>query len=394
MVKIGLENLRDHHSDTFKKMDALDGKRLGLLANPASVDRHFTHAKSIIQDLYPGQLTALFSPQHGFHAEKQDNMIESDHGRDPELGIPIFSLYSATRIPTPEMFHSIDTLLIDIQDVGTRVYTFIYTISYCLEMAARLGKKVVILDRPNPVGGRQVEGNCLEMDQASFVGRFPIPMRHGLTVGEISKFFNQRFQLGCDLTLVPMEGWKRDMYWQETGLPWIPPSPNLPTPLSAMVYPGQVIFEGTNVSEGRGTTLPFEQFGAPFMDPPALSHWLEGKIQGAHLRQVQFEPTSGKWANQVCRGFHIHVTDPKRFNSYESSLLFMQGIMALHPEDFEFKQPPYEYEYHKLPMDLILGSKGLRQKIQAQESMEKLSREWMTDLDAFKTETKGYHLYD
>ena len=219
-------------------------------------------------------------------------------------------------------------------------------------------------------------------------------MRHGLTVGEISQFFNHAFQLGCDLTVLPMEGWERNMYWQDTKLPWIPPSPNLPTPLSCMVYPGQVIFEGTNISEGRGTTLPFEQFGAPFIDSQALSQWLGDKICGAHLRKVQFEPTSGKWANEVCNGFHIHVTDPDIFNSYESSLLLMQGIMALHPEDFKFKQPPYEYEYHQMPIDLILGDKDLRENIQAQTPIKELSQGWMTELDGFQAKVKGYYLYE
>ena len=251
--------------DTLKHTPVPDlkGKRLGLLANPASVDSSFCHAKTLIRQHYPGQLTALFSPQHGFHAEKQDNMIESDHGRDPELGIPIYSLYSETRIPTPEMFDDIDALLVDIQDVGTRVYTFIYTISHCMETAAKTGKQVVILDRPNPIGGKQVEGNILEEGFTSFVGRFPIPMRHGLTVGEIASLFNREFNINCDLKVIPMEGWQREMYWEETGLPWIPPSPNLPTPLSCVVYPGQVIWEGSLLSEGRGTPCPLNNSAPP-----------------------------------------------------------------------------------------------------------------------------------
>ena len=230
-VTTGLENLIAHPPEYLK------GKRLGLLSNPASVDRHFHHASSLIHHFFPGQLKALFSPQHGFYAEKQDNMIESVHFMEPELNIPVYSLYHDTRIPTKEMFDLIDVLLVDIQDVGTRVYTFIYTVSFCLEKAAELNKQVVILDRPNPIGGIQVEGNLLLNKFASFVGRFPIPMRHGLTIGEISQFFNREFHLGCDLSIIPMTGWERQMYWQDTQLFWIPPSPNLPTPQSCMVYP-------------------------------------------------------------------------------------------------------------------------------------------------------------
>ncbi|MCK5350007.1 MAG: DUF1343 domain-containing protein, partial [Desulfobacula sp.] len=286
-VTLGLENL------IADPPEHLRGKRLGLLSNPASVDGQFNHASRLIHHFFPGQLKVLFSPQHGFFAEKQDNMIESGHIMEPELNIPVYSLYYDTRIPTRKMFDRIDILLVDIQDVGTRVYTFIYTVSFCLEIAAALKKQVIILDRPNPIGGTQVEGNILSKRYASFVGRFPVPMRHGLTIGEILQFFNQKFQMGCDLTVIPMTGWKRQMVWQDTGLSWIAPSPNLPTPQSCMVYPGQVIFEGTNISEGRGTTLPFEQFGAPFLNTKKIKIEADEMIKGACLRPVNFEPTSG-----------------------------------------------------------------------------------------------------
>lgn len=374
--------------------DCLKQGRLGLLANPASVTTDFTHARDILNRLFPGRLRALFSPQHGFFAEKQDNMIESAHGQDPELGIPVFSLYSETRIPTPEMFDPIDTLVVDIQDVGTRVYTFIYTVSYCMEVAARQGKSVVILDRPNPIGGIQVEGNVLEPETASFVGRFPIPMRHGMTVGEISRYINQTCRIGCDLTVVPMKGWKREMYWQDTGRAWVPPSPNLPTPLSAMVYPGQVIFEGTNVSEARGTTLPFEQFGAPYVHARAMQRRLDDTIPGICLRPVCFEPTSGKWANTVCRGFHIHVIRPDLYKPYLSSLIFMQEILKAHPDNFQFKAPPYEYEFERLPMDLILGSTGLRKALASSIDPRELEQTWQAELDQFIKESTPFYLYE
>ena len=388
LIRTGLETLYT------AKPDCLKDRRLGLLANPASVDHTFTHAKDVINALFPGQLKALFSPQHGFFAEKQDNMIESGHAWDPELDIPVFSLYSDTRIPTPDMFAPIDTLIIDIQDVGTRVYTFIYTISYCLETAAALGKSVVILDRPNPVGGTQVEGNMLEPDCASFVGRFPIPMRHGLTVGEISQYFNDAFDIGCDLTIIQMDGWKRDMYWQDTGLAWIAPSPNLPTPFSAMVYPGQVIFEGTNISEARGTALPFEQFGAPYVDALAIKQRIGNSLPGIFLRPVCFEPTSGKWAKQVCRGFHIHITDRQAYKPYLSALVFVQQILKSHPDDFKFKTPPYEYEYERLPMDLILGSTSVRKALEDTADIRDIEQTWQKKLDRFKQESERFYLYE
>ncbi len=387
-VRFGLENLIADPPAYLK------GKKLGLLCNPASIDSKFNHAFQSVHKHFPGQLKALFSPQHGFYAEKQDNMIESDHFTEPELNLPVYSLYGETRIPTEKMFENIDVLLVDIQDVGTRVYTFIYTISYCLEVSAATGRQVVILDRPNPIGGLQVEGNILENEYTSFVGRFPIPMRHGLTIGEICRFFNQEFNIGCDLRVIPMTGWKRKMYWEQTGRVWIPPSPNVPTVLSCMVYPGQVILEGTNISEGRGTTLPFEQFGAPFMDSKAIRADVQPKIQGAHLRVVNFEPTSGKWSGQVCRGFHIHVTEPDIFQPYITSLLLVQAIIKHHGKTFEFKQPPYEYEFEKLPMDLILGSKNLRKDVASGEDLLDISKGWEKDINTFISTSGKFHLYD
>ena len=387
-VTIGLEKL------ITDPPEYLVGKRLGLLSNPASVDGRFTHASELIHHFFPGQLKALFSPQHGFYAEKQDNMIESGHFMEPQLNIPVYSLYNDTRIPTQKMFDQIDVLLIDIQDVGTRVYTFIYTVAYCLEKAAKLKKQVVILDRPNPIGGTQIEGNILSKDYASFVGRFPIPMRHGLTIGEISQFFNQEFQIGCNLTIIPMNGWKRQMYWQDTELSWIAPSPNLPTPKSCMVYPGQVIFEGTNISEGRGTTLPFELFGAPFLDTKKIKAEADELIKGAFLRPVNFEPTSGKWQGNICKGFQIHVTSKKEFKPYFSSLILMQLIIKHHKNDFKFKNPPYEYEFERMPMDLILGSKTLRKRLTNLEDINLLSDQWQDELKQFKSLSGKYYLYE
>ncbi len=387
-VITGLANLILHSHKWIR------GSRIGLLCNPASIDNQYRHAKHLLNQAFPGQLTALFSPQHGIFAEKQDNMIESPHAIDKDLGIPVFSLYGETRIPTPEMFAQIDLLIIDLLDVGTRVYTFTSTLSYCLETAAKLQKRVLVLDRPNPVGGIQIEGNCLSPDLSSFVGRYPIPMRHGLTMGEYAAYINETFHINCSIDIIPMSGWDRRMYFQDTGLPWVLPSPNLPTPNAALVYPGQVIWEGTNISEGRGTTLPFEQFGAPFINIDQLISFMGGlSIPGAILRPVAFEPTSNKWAGQVCQGFQIHVIDPYRFSPYRTSLKLLQGIIHLHKDRFQWKSPPYEYEWEKLPFDLIIGSSVLRRQLENLEDMADIEKGWTDELAEYGYTAAKFHLY-
>jgi len=363
----------------------IGGRRLGLLANPASCDRRFNHAKDLIAKHFPNQLKAIFSPQHGFFADKQDNMVESDHCTDPSLGIPVFSLYGVTRIPTAAMLDAFDVLLVDLQDAGTRVYTFIYTMANCMEAARHRGKTVAVLDRPNPVGGVPIEGNVLDPEFSSFVGRYPIPMRHGLTIGEMARLFNEHFGIGCDLHVVPMIGWQRGMRFADTGLPWVAPSPNLPTPVSALVYPGQVIWEGTNVSEGRGTTQPFEIFGAPYIDPAKVRAALDPSApEGVILRPLAFEPTFNKWQGQLCRGFQIHVTDPDGYRPYRTSLALLQAVMAVHPDQFQWKPPPYEYEFEKLPIDLILGDGRLRQRLENGEALDALETSWAEDLGHFE----------
>jgi uncharacterized protein YbbC (DUF1343 family) len=387
-VTSGLENLIIHTHEWIQ------GNRIALLCNPASVDSRYRHAKHLLDRAFPEQLTALFSPQHGIFAEKQDNMIESPHAVDPHLNIPVFSLYGETRAPTPEMFEHIDLLIIDLLDVGTRVYTFTSTLSYCLETAAKLNKRVLILDRPNPLGGLQVEGNCLLPQLSSFVGRYPIRMRHGLTIGEYAAYINDTFQIHCSLDIIPMCGWNRRMYFQDTGLPWVLPSPNLPTPHSAIVYPGQVIWEGTNISEGRGTTLPFEQFGAPFIDIDKLLSFMgSDHIPGAILRPVAFEPTSNKWAGQVCYGFQIHVTDPYRFLPYQTSLKLLQGIIHHHKDQFRWKSPPYEYEWEKLPIDMIIGSSIIRQQLESLDNLAFIEKGWKNELAEYETAIAKFHLY-
>ena len=387
-VKTGLENLKENPPKDFKDL------RLGLLCNPSSVDREFVHARTVIDRLWPGRLKALYSPQHGFYAEKQDNMVESGHMLDPRLNIPVFSLYGETRKPTREMFDPIDLLIVDLIDAGTRVYTFAATVSYCLEAAKKFGKKFLVLDRPDPVGGTMVEGPVLKPDCASFVGLHPIPMRHGLTMGELARLFNERFGIGADLEIVPMAGWRRNMFFKDTGLAWTAPSPNLPTPESALVYPGQVIWEGTNVSEARGTTQPFEMFGAPFIDPEKILRFLGPDFpRGAILREVAFEPTANKWQGQTCRGFQIHVTEPEHFLSFETSLTLLQAILIIHKDGFQWKSPPYEYEFDKCPMDLILGDASVRPALEAGTPVEELKRSWQAELDEFEESRREFFLY-
>jgi uncharacterized protein YbbC (DUF1343 family) len=388
-VRTGLEQLLADPPAWIK------GRRLGLLCNPASVDRRFRHARDLLAQRFPGALSTLFSPQHGFFAEKQDNMIESADMTDPVLGLPVFSLYGTTRIPSPEMFSGIDVLLVDLQDVGTRVYTFISTLSHCMETARDCGKPVVVLDRPNPVGGAAVEGNLLAAECSSFVGRYPMPMRHGLTMGELARVFNTRFGIGCELEVVRMAGWKRAMLFGDTGLPWVAPSPNLPTPVAALVYPGQVLWEGTNLSEGRGTTQPFELFGAPFLDTVRLLADLgEPPVAGAVLRPAVFEPTSNKWRGQRCAGFQIHPTDPQRYAPYAATLRLMQAIRRRHPREFAWRPPPYEYEHETMPIDLLIGDRSIRQRLEDLEPIERIEASWRGPLEEFKAMSREHYLYN
>ncbi len=370
------------------------GRRVGLLCNPASVAGNLQHA-SIALGRHPKiELTALFSPQHGFLSEKQDNMVESADGVHPALGIPVFSLYSKTRVPTEAMFDPIDALVVDLQDVGTRVYTFVTTMAYCMEAAARLGREVVVLDRPNPIGGLQVEGNCLVPAFSSFVGKYPIPMRHGMTVAELARMFNERFGIGCRLSVVAMQGWRRDMVFSDTGLPWIAPSPNMPSPATAAVYPGQVAWEGTNVSEGRGTTQPFEIFGAPFIDPEAVAELLPGSaLSGVVLRPTAFEPTFHKWEGVTCRGFQLHPQSRRAFRPCRTTLALLWAVRTLYPDRFEWKPPPYEYEYEKMPVDLIFGDDRIRRRIDGGLPLEAVSRGWDEEEAEFDRLRRPYLLY-
>jgi uncharacterized protein YbbC (DUF1343 family) len=388
MLQVGLERVVRDGAMSFS------GQRIGYLSNQASTTREFVHGRVLLQQKYGDRLTCLFSPQHGFFSEKQDNMIESDHTVDAVTGLPIYSLYGEHRRPTAEMFEHLDVLLIDLIDVGTRVYTFLYTMAYCMEMAAQLGKKVVVLDRPNPIGGEKIEGNLLRSDCSSFVGLYSLPMRHGLTFAELALLINQEFGIGAELEVVKLKGWRRAMLFRDTGFPWVCPSPNMPTPETALVYPGQVIWEGTNVSEGRGTTLPFEFVGAPYWGHSAMIRMLDKtELPGCCLRPIVFEPTSGKWAGESCYGFQIHVTNSRTFLPYRTSLALLQAAILLYPEQFHYKQPPYEYEFERLPMDLILGDREVRSQLEKGRAVLEIEKSWQGELQAFDQTRKKYFLY-
>jgi uncharacterized protein YbbC (DUF1343 family) len=368
-VRLGLTRLLS--DPDFQRL--LRGRRVGLVGHEASVDERCRGAVDLLlaaQEPLGFRLTALFSPQHGFWGQDQDNMVETGHGRFK--GIPLHSLYSETRKPTPAMLAEVDTLVVDLQDVGTRIYTFAYTMSLAMEAAAELGKEVVVLDRPNPIGGETVQGIVLDPAYRSFVGFYPMPTRHGMTMAELARWMNDSQQLGrglrCTLHVVTMEGWQRPMYWADTGLVFVMPSPNMPTADSAHTFPGFVYFEGTNVSEGRGTTRPLEQCGAPFIDPEALLSYLGGAwpgwCAGAWPRATGFLPTFQKHAGTVCLGVFLHPHDRAAFNPARAGLALMRGIAHLWPDQFRWKQPPYEYEHEKLPIDVIAGGPWVREWVE------------------------------
>lgn len=387
-VLTGLDIFRDEYWHRLKN------HRLGLLSNQASLDQQLIPAKMVIAQRLPGQLKALFGPQHGHRGEDQDNMVETDHMMDEDLNIPVFSLYAQNRRPLPEMLDPIDTLIIDLQDVGTRVYTFASTMLNCLKAAAECGKRVVVFDRPNPLGGDRVEGNLLKEDLFSFVGPFRYPMRHGLTMAEMARMFQDQYKLKVDLDIVPLKGWRREMLWVHTGLRWIMPSPNMPLPETAYVYPGQVIWEGTNVSEGRGTCRPFEISGAPFLDTQKILGALSPEVlQGCHLQEMSFRPTFHKWGGEICKGFMIHILDPLKYAPYFTSLALLRAVMKVHGGQFQWKPPPYEYEFEKMPIDLILGDSELRHDIESGKDLWEMKNARLSDADEFMEWRKPYLIY-
>ena len=381
-------------SERLLASDMLAGRRVGVVSNPASVDGAFRHGADRIAAPPGATRAALVGPQHGFHADVQDNMVETAHARHPRLGVPIHSLYSDTREPTAEMLDGLDVLVVDLQDVGTRVYTYIYTMANCLRAARRRGLPVVVCDRPNPIGGEAVEGPVLDPAFASFVGQFPIPLRHGLTIGELARLFNDRFGIGAELEVIPLEGWSRSMYHDDAGAPWVIPSPNLPTLDSAIVYPGMVLLEGTLLSEGRGTTRPFELAGAPGIHPERLAGILNALgLPGAHFRPATFEPTFQKHAGHPCGGCQVHVTDRRAFRSVLAGVAVIAACREALGDRFGWRDPPYEYEHDKMPIDILAGTPTLRRHLAAGRTAADIAAEWEPDLTAFDALRRDVLLY-
>lgn len=387
-VLTGLDNLERLWPKDFKSA------RVGLVAHPASVNRRLEHAVDIFRRSRKFRLSCLFGPQHGIYGQTQDNMVEWDGFRDPATGLPVYSLYGKTRKPLPDMLSDIDVLVIDLQDVGSRYYTFIWTLELCMQACKENGKAVLVLDRPNPIAGSETEGPVLDPEYSSFVGLRPLPVRHGMTIAEIAMYLRGGFHPGLDLRVIPMQGWKRKMWFDETGLPWVMPSPNMPTLDTAIVYPGMCLLEGTNISEGRGTTRPFEIFGAPFIHPETLVNVLkEFRLPGVVFRPLFFEPTFQKHAKTICGGAQIHVTDRKRFLPFKTGVAVLKAIHNTYPRDFAWKKPPYEYEEIKLPIDILSGTDRLRKDIESWKGLDEMQEWWNQETKRFEKTRKKYLLY-
>jgi uncharacterized protein YbbC (DUF1343 family) len=387
-VKVGLETLLEGEATKLR------GATVGLICNQASVNHGFRHAADLLYEHPNVELRALFGPQHGIRGDVQDNMIETDHTVDRETGLPIHSLYSETREPTEAMLAELNIIVFDMQDVGCRIYTFAYTMANCMVAARKFGKKVIVCDRPNPINGSDVAGNVLEPEQASFVGQFAIPTRHGMTLGELARLFNEHFEIGCDLEVVKMEGWSRNLWHDETDAPWVMPSPNIPTVDSATVFPGTVHFEGTQLSEGRGTTRPFELVGAPYVNPEKFAQRLNDlSLKGVFFRSCIFRPTFQKHAGVSCGGVQIHVTNRSEFEPVFAGLAMVKAAYDLYPADFRWKEPPYEYVYDRNPFDVIAGTSSIRQAFEQGSSLEDIRASWQTDLEEFIQIRERYLLY-
>jgi uncharacterized protein YbbC (DUF1343 family) len=371
----------------------LRGRTVGLLCHQASVTRGLRHAARAIGSVRGVKLGRLFAPEHGLTGAAQDHASIGAE-RDPLTGLPVVSLYGKRLAPDPRALEGLDALVVDLQDVGARYYTFIWTMALAVRAAAGAGLPVIVLDRPNPLGGETLEGNMPDPTFASFVGLYPLATRHGMTIGELAGYLNDTHGFGCDLTVVPMLGWKRVMRWEDTGLPWVAPSPNMPTPDTARVYPGGCLVEGTNLSEGRGTTRPFEWIGAPFLDGARLERALtRRRLPGARFRAIGFEPAFHKWKGQRCGGVQVHVTDPARFKPVATYIALLAEARRQAPRRFRWRKPPYEFERRKLPIDLLGGGPAIRRTIEGGATLARIEASWRRDLTRFARARRPFLLY-
>lgn len=392
-VVTGLEVLTKDHD-----LQAKFNGSVALLCHNASVDSGCTHAASRFREMFGSRFTKLFGPQHGFSTDAQDNMIETDHFIHPYFNIPVYSLYSETRVPTDEMLEGIDHFFIDLQDIGCRMYTYIYTLTLLLEKCTGRDIQIIVLDRPNPLNGIDIEGNILDTEFTSFIGRHPIPVRHGMTIGEVA-LMHQNLWAGAkvDLKVIKMHNWNREMFFEDTKLPWLLPSPNIARAESALTFPATVIFEGTQLSEGRGTSQPLEIIGHPKIEPFSLySDHLAGVVEnsgleGFVLRPITFLPTFQKHSDVVCGGFQIHITNKKTFRPWRTGQLVLRELYHHLGDDFKWKEPPYEYDYEHKPIDIINGSDKLRHWAENNGSIEML--EALEELDGYQHQLNEVKIY-
>ncbi|MGG0836945.1 DUF1343 domain-containing protein [Bacillus paralicheniformis] len=369
----------------MKKQSILKGKRVGLITNPTGVNSALISSIDLLHQAPGIELTALYGPEHGVRGDAQAG-DKVDSYVDEKTGLPVYSLYGDTRKPTPEMLKNVDVLLFDIQDVGTRFYTYMYTMAYAMEAAKENGIPFIVLDRPNPQNGLKVEGPVLDSDYSSFVGMYPIPLKHGMTAGELAKLFNDEFNIGADLTVIKMKGWKRQMFFEDTGLPFVLPSPNMPTPDTGIVYPGTGLIEGTNMSEGRGTTKPFELIGAPYMKSTELAEKLNGlKLPGVRFRAASFTPTFSKHQNKLCHGVELYVTNRSAFKSVNTGISIIKTVHDLYPDDFEF-----------LPsgnFNRLIGNGWVKTMIEQGASIDEIVKKYEAEQKRFMNIRKKYLLY-
>jgi len=372
------------------RLDLIKGKHVGLITNPTGVDQNLNSDVDVLFHHPDVHLVALYGPEHGVRGSEQAGDYVPYY-IDEETGLPVYSLYGKTQKPTPDMLKNVDVLLFDIQDVGTRFYTYIYTMALAMQAAAENGIPFIVLDRPNPIGGDKVEGPVLDPAYASFVGMYPIPLRHGMTVGELAELFNREFHIGADLTVVKMKGWKRSMLYDETSLQWVLPSPNMPTLDTALVYPGAALIEGTNVSEGRGTTRPFELIGAPFINGMRLADKLNDlHLPGVRFRSAYFTPTFSKFQNQLCGGIQIHVTDRAVYQPVLTGLAIVKTIHDLYPDDFAFREENADGVSY---FDQLIGNGWVRRDIENGVALSAIVKKWQADLKAFNKTRAKYLLY-
>lgn len=389
-VQTGLETLLHEYPHKIR------GARLGVVCHPASVDAELRHALDRLAAA-GARIAAIFGPEHGARGEAQDMEGVADIPLDPKLKAPVYSLYGATLeslAPRREQLQGLDALVIDLQDIGARYYTFIWTMTLCLQAAGEIGLRVLVCDRPNPLNGETTEGNVLKEPFCSFVGLHPLPNRHGLTLGEIARYLHRHRGVSCDLEVLPLRGWRRSMYFDETGLPWVYPSPNMPTLDTALVYPGLCLVEATELSEGRGTCKPFEIAGAPGLDPEALAAALiRQNLPGCRFRPLYFRPQFHKHAQQTCGGVQIHITDRHPFNACRTGVAFLHSVKQTAPEAFRWRRQAYEFVDHIPAIDLLAGDDQLRQGLEAGAPVTELTAHWASERAAFEAIRQDVFMY-